>query len=59
MQNLKKVSHQDLISILEKVDKKRLYNMLKNDYFAENFFMHSKNDELSRYLKNFIDSMEE
>ncbi len=57
--NLKNLKYQSILSleeILESMDKDMLKNMIHNDFFEENFFMHSKNDEICEYLKNIIDA---
>ncbi len=55
---LKRISQISMISILEEVDKDMLYNMIHNDFFEENFFVHSCNNEISEYLKEIIDAWE-
>jgi len=45
--------------ILEEMDKDFLAKMIRNEYFQENFFRYSTNDQISSILKNIIDAWEE
>ena len=40
------------------MDKDYLYSIVHNDYFEENFFKYSENDEIALFLKNIIDAFE-
>lgn len=55
---IKKCTNRDLLSILEEMDKDYLYSIVHNDYFEENFFKYSENDEIALFLKNIIDAFE-
>ena len=43
-------------NILEELDKDLLRSWIHNDYFEENFFLYSQNDEIAEYLKDIIDA---
>ena len=55
---IKKCINRDLLSVLEEMDKDYLYSIVHNDYFEENFFKYSENDEIALFLKNIIDAFE-
>ena len=55
---IKKCTNRDLLNILEEMDKDYLYSIVHNDYFEENFFKYSENDEIALFLKNIIDAFE-
>ena len=55
---IKECTNIDLLSILEEMDKDYLYSIVHNDYFEENFFKYSENDEIALFLKNIIDAFE-
>lgn len=58
LEELKRISHINMLEILEETDKDLLYKIIHNDYFEENFFANSQNDQISEYLKNIIDAWE-
>ena len=57
LDELKKASTKDFINVLNDIDKDMLYKCVKNEYFEENFFLNSKNSEISSFLKDFIDNV--
>lgn len=58
LMQIKYSSQVNLLDVLEELDKDLLKNMVCNEYFEEHFFQNSTNDELSSFLKEFIDSLE-
>ena len=49
------LNHNTLYQILDSMDKDLLYHIVHNNYFEENFFLHSKDDNVSELLKDLID----
>ena len=45
-----------MTEILEEVDKDLLYSIIHNEYFEENFFQYSNDDEISEILKDLFDA---
>ena len=58
LDELKRISQISLLSILEEMDKDFLYPIIHNDFFEENFFRDSKDDEVADLLKQIIDVWE-
>ena len=56
LQNLKQATQFSFINLLENIDKDLLYSVIHNDYFEENFFANSKDDEISDFLKDLFDA---
>ena len=55
-QHLKTNLYEDFATIIEEMDKDVLYAIIHNEYFAENFFLHSKNDRVSSLLRDLFDA---
>ena len=45
-----------MLEILDEVDKDLLYNIIHNEFFEENFFGISLDDEMSELLKDLFDA---
>ncbi len=58
LKEIKSISTKDMYTILDSLDKDLLKNIVKNDYFEENFFANSLDDVISEYLKEFIDGLD-
>ena len=56
LEDLKYSSQIGMREILEEVDKDFLYGIIHNDYFEENFFYYSKDDDISDLLKDLCDA---
>ena len=54
--HLKTNLYEDFATIIEEMDKDVLYAIIHNEYFAENFFLHSKNDRVSSLLRDLFDA---
>lgn len=54
LDEVRSVTMQDMLTILKNIDQDFLKNTINNDYFKENFFENSKNDEISEYLKSLL-----
>ena len=55
---LKKTTQIPFKEVIEQVDKDLLYSVIHNEYFAENFFLHSQDDRTSNLLKDLFDAWE-
>ena len=55
---LKKTTQISFEEVIEQVDKDLLYSVIHNEYFAENFFLHSQDDRTSNLLKDLFDAWE-
>ena len=55
---LKKTTQIPFEEVIEQVDKDLLYSVIHNEYFAENFFLHSQDDRTSNLLKDLFDAWE-
>ena len=53
---MKCTSQINMSEILEEVDKDLLYSIIHNEYFEENFFQYSNDDEISEILKDLFDA---
>ena len=53
---LKQTSQITMLEILDEVDKDLLYNIIHNEFFEENFFGNSLDDEMSELLKDLFDA---
>ena len=56
LEDIKYSSQIGMTEILEEVDKDFLYDIIHNDYFEENFFYYSKDDNVSELLKDLCDA---
>ncbi len=56
LENLKQTSQISMMEILDEVDKDLLYQIIHNEYFEENFFGNSLDDEMSELLKDLFDA---
>lgn len=54
LDEVRKVTMNDMISILKNIDQEFLKNTINNDYFKNNFFKYSKDEEISNYLKDIL-----
>lgn len=54
---LKRISSNNIVTIIDKIDKDLLKETICNSYFEEQFFKYSTNLELSALLKEFIDNI--
>lgn len=58
LKKIKRSATRDLDRVLEEMDKDFLRNMIHNDYFEENFFMYTEDNNIREILKNIIDAFE-
>ena len=56
LEEMKCTSQINMSEILEEVDKDLLYSIIHNEYFEENFFQYSNDDEISEILKDLFDA---
>lgn len=56
LESLKNINQDSFYNFLEKVDKDLLYSVIHNEYFEENFFANSLDDEISIMLKDLFDA---
>ena len=56
LSEIKRISQINMSEIVEEVDKDFLYQIIHNEYFEENFFEHSQDDEISELLKDLFDA---
>ena len=56
LETLKQTSQITMLEILDEVDKDFLYQIIHNEYFEENFFGNSLDNEMSDLLKDLFDA---
>lgn len=54
LEEVKKITTVDMLTILKNIDQKFLKDTINNTYFKENFFINSKNKEINEYLKEIL-----
>ena len=54
LDEVKKITHNDMLSILKNIDQKFLKETIDYPYFRENFFKNCKNQEISAYLSSIL-----
>lgn len=54
LKDIKLVTTNNLLTILKTIDKEFLYNTINNEYFINNFFKNSKDEEISKYLREIL-----
>jgi ribose 5-phosphate isomerase RpiB len=54
LKEIKTITTKDLLTILKSIDQEFLYNTINNKYFKDNFFEHSKDEEVNAYLKEVL-----
>ena len=54
LNEVKKITHRSLIDILKNIDQDFLYKTINRKEFIDCFFLHSKDDEVSKYLKKVL-----
>ena len=55
LDEVKTITHNNMINILENIDKKLLLSVINTKYFKDNFFKNSKNKEINEILKKYIE----
>ena len=48
-----------MMNVLDEIDRDFLYKIVHNDYFEENYFAYSCDDEMCEFLKDLIDAFED
>lgn len=56
LDEIKKITTKDMLEILKTIDKDFLKETINNNYFKENFFKNSKDEEMSEYLKQILEN---
>ena len=59
MLSIKRSSQLSMMNVLDEIDRDFLYKIVHNDYFEENYFAYSCDDEMCEYLKDLIDAFED
>lgn len=54
LDEVKKVTHQDILTILKQLDQELLKGAISGEKFQEYFFTHSKCDKISDYIKEIL-----
>ena len=54
LDEVKKVTHQDMITILKNIDQELLKGAVSGEKFQEYFFANCKNDEIAAYIKQVL-----
>ena len=54
LDEVKKVTHQDMITILRNIDQELLKGAVSGERFQEYFFTNCKNDEIADYIKHVL-----
>lgn len=55
LDNLKKITTKDMLTILKEIDQEFLKNTINSKYFKDNFFINSKDEDISKYLKKVLE----
>lgn len=58
LEYIKRSSHVRMENVLEEMDQDFLAQIIKNDYFEENYFRDSNNAQIRNFLKGIIDAWE-
>ena len=59
MLSIKRSSQLSMMNVLDEIDRDFLYKIVHNDYFEENYFAYSCDDEMCEFLKDLIDAFED
>ena len=54
LDEVKKVTHQDMVTILKNIDQELLKGAVSGEKFQEYFFANCKNDEIAAYIKKLL-----
>lgn len=54
LDNIKSITHKDMLTILKEIDKDFLLNTINHKAFKENFFENAKDNEIKEYIKNIL-----
>ena len=54
LNEIKNITHTKMIDILKNIDQDFLYDTIDRKEFLDYFFLHSKDEEISNYIKNLI-----
>ena len=54
LDNIKSITHKDMLTILKEIDKYFLLNTINHKAFKENFFENAKDNEIKEYIKNIL-----
>jgi ribose 5-phosphate isomerase RpiB len=54
LDEVKKVTHQDMMTILKNIDQELLKGAVSGERFQEYFFANCKNDEIANYIKHLL-----
>ena len=57
--SIKCSSQLSMMNVLDEIDRDFLYKIVHNDYFEENYFAYSCDDEMCEFLKDLIDAFED
>lgn len=55
LDEIKTITHRPLIEILKNIDKKFLYETINREQFKNYFFDNSKDEEITEFLKDFLE----
>ena len=55
LDEIKTITHRPLIEILKSIDKKFLYETINREQFKNYFFDNSKDEEITEFLKDFLE----
>ncbi len=56
LNEIKNVTHKSMMDILTSIDQEFLYNTINRKQFIDYFFEHSKDKEITEYLKNVLNT---
>ena len=56
LDEVKKITHKDMLSILKDIDKEFLYNTINRKQFVELYFENADDGEIKTYLKELLES---
>lgn len=55
LDDVRSITIKDMMTILKNIDQEFLKQTINNEYFKENFFKNSKNEEMNEYLKSVLE----
>lgn len=55
LDEVKSITHRNFIEILETIDKELLLSVINTEYFKENYFKNTKDEEISDFIKNVLE----
>lgn len=54
LDNVKKITHKDMITILKEIDKEFLYNTINREQFKKYFFENAQEGEIKEFIKEIL-----